>query len=156
VYDVRAGSNSYPGLGYSYISFEALQVHLDETLSLVIQEVGSFVANGPTEEELRFAKNYLTSQWLMTFDHPSSIAEWVESHLLWDDKCLLPEDYVHLIANITVEDIIEFMNRYWDLSRINLTIQGPINNSKLASDNYLQMLSRLGDSRFNAYTIAYS
>lgn len=143
VYDVRAGSSSYPGLGYVYISLEAVKGHLDEALSLITQEVVSFVANGPSEEELNFAKNYLTSQWLMTFDHPSSIAEWVESHLLWDNKGLLPEDYAHLIKDITTADITSFIKQYWDLQKTNLTVQGPIANSTGVYTKYQQLVTAI-------------
>jgi predicted Zn-dependent peptidase len=157
VYDVRAGSNSYPGLGYAYISLEAGKPYLDEALSLIIDETASFVANGPSEEELAFAKNYLTSQWLMTFDHPSSIAGWVESHLLWDEKGLLPEDYALLIKDITVADLVAFMAQYWDFSKMNLNIQGPLANSTSTHRKYAQILSKLlNSSSHPAYMPLYS
>lgn len=157
VYDVRAGSNSYPGLGYVYVSLESGKQNLDEALQLIIDEVASFIHSGPSEEELAFAKNYLTSQWLMTFDHPSSIAGWVESHLLWDEKGMLPEDYALLIKDVTATDIVEFMACHWDLTKTNLNIQGPITNSKVSRQNYTQMLRKLSEiSSHPVYLPLYS
>lgn len=150
VYDVRAGSSSYPGLGYAYASLEAGKEYLDEAIQLVVDELKSFVENGPSDDELQFAKNYLISQWLMTFDHPSSIASWVENHLLWDDEILLPADYAKLIATVTPEDLVTFMQKWWDFSKVSLTIQGPVKNSETNKLKYQQMLKPLIQSEIQS------
>ena len=157
VYDVRAGTSSYPGLGYVYVSLEVGKDYLDHALSLIVNEINTFITNGPSEEELIFAKNYLTSQWLMAFDHPSSIAGWVESHLLWDDKILLPEDYAKIIQTITADDVVALMAEKWDFNKVHLSMQGPISNSAAKKLSYSQMLSKLTkEHNFQTYTPLYS
>lgn len=138
VYDVGAGGGQYPGLGYITISSQVSPERLEEVVHLIAVEVASFVSNGPTEDELSFAKNYLTNQWLMAFDHPSSITGWVEDHLLWDNNIHLPEDYARMLETIKREDIIAVMQKFWDFSKLHLVIQGPIlatgsNKKKFAS-----------------------
>lgn len=130
VYNVDAGSNVLPGLGYVYISSEVSSENLEEVVSLIVLELAAFIKNGPTQEELRFVKNYLSNQWLMTFDHPSAISGWIENDLVWNDQVRLPEDYIKMIENITVEDVKAVMDKYWSFGKLNLTIQGPIEASK--------------------------
>jgi predicted Zn-dependent peptidase len=143
VYDARAGGVSYPGLGYASASMEVGCENIDEALVLMVSELKNFMTNGPTKEELDFAKNYLTSQWDMAFDHPSSIASWVEGHLLWDDKILLPDDYARLIKGITAEDIVEMIGKHWDFTKTILTIQGPLASSKEKKEEYMSLISTL-------------
>ena len=129
VYDVKAGASLFPGLGYVYITSEVSSERLFEVVSLIVAELGNFVKSGPTEEELRFAKNFLTNQWLMAFDHPSSIAGWIESDLLWKDKIDLPEETIKEVEGIKISDITEVMQKHWDFSKLNLVVQGPVRNS---------------------------
>lgn len=129
VYDVSCGATTYPGLGYVYISSQVSLEHLDEVISLIIKALSSYVVSGPTREELDFAKNFLFNRWLMTFDHPSSIISWIEASLMWEDKVRLPEEYADMIKKVSTQELIETIQKYWDFSKLNLTIQGSVENS---------------------------
>lgn len=143
VYDVGITSASYYSFGYGDIYTQVAADRLDEVLGLVIAELKAFIASGPTKEELEFAVNYTNSRSLMSFDNPSSIANWIEGELLWEDKIHLPEDYIKASSQITVKSLIEFMQKYWDFAKLNLTIQGPIENSKKNLDKYKEMIKGL-------------
>jgi predicted Zn-dependent peptidase len=130
VYDVSAGATVLPGIGYGYLNSEVSNAHLDQVIELMCKELVSFVKNGPTQQELDFVKNYLSNQWLMAFDHPSSIAGWIENGLLWHKKIMLPEEYIEVIKDVSVKDIVELISTYWDFSKMNLTIQGPLKTTK--------------------------
>ncbi|MBI4080632.1 MAG: insulinase family protein [Candidatus Levybacteria bacterium] len=143
VYDVGAGASQYPGLGYGYISSQVSPENLEEVVRLIMQEFASFVHHGPTDEELSFAKNYLTNQWLMTFDHPSSITGWVEDHLLWEESMRMPEDYATLLRGLTSQDLTRMMQKHWDFSKLNLILQGPIHNTRNNDKKYTSLMSVL-------------
>ena len=143
VYDVSAGSSQHPGLGYVYISSQVSPKHLNEVVRLIKEEIQKFIISGPTEEELSFAKNYLTSQWLMTFDHPSSLTAWIEDHLLWEEKILTPEDYASILQSFTRKDILSLMKTKWDFSKLQLTIQGPVEDTEKERENFKTLLSSL-------------
>ncbi len=128
VYHVSAGASLWPGLGYVYITSEVGPDHTEEVVQLIWQELQTYITNGPTEEELTMVKHYLINQWMMAFDHPSAITGWIENDLLWNDKIRLPEEYGQIIEKITCQDIIALMQEHWDLSRLNVTIQGPLKN----------------------------
>ncbi len=143
VYGVSSGSSTYPNLGYGYISSEVSAENLDEVVELIAKELANFTENGPTEEEVEFAKNYLSNQWLMSFDHPSSIAGWIEGDLVWEDMIMLPEESIKAIKKIKATDLKDLMQNYWDFKKLNLTIQGPIESSKENIQKFEKMVEIL-------------
>lgn len=143
VYDVSFHSTSFPYFGYAYISFQVALESLEEVVRLITKELLVFVENGLTEEEVEFAKNYHINRSLMQFDHPSAIASWVEGDLLWEEKILLPEEYAKIIRSITSQDIMAFMKKYWDFSKLNLTLQGAVPDTKENVNKFSKLLEGL-------------
>lgn len=143
VYDVGITSASFNNFGYTDIYSQVSPENLEEVVRLIAQELEVFVKNGPTAEELQLAKNYSAGWSLMAFDHPSGIGDWVEHDLIWEDKIYTPEEIVDMINSITIEDIIEFMQKYWDFSKLNLVIQGPVPDSKANIKKYENLISKL-------------
>ena len=143
VYGINAGSYIINGLGYTAIASEAAKDKLEEVISLVVQELSTFVKNGPTEDELKVTKEFLSNQWLMTFDHPSSIANWIEGDLVWENKINMPEEMIAMIESTTCEDLTNLMQKYWDFKKVNLVIQGATRNTKENMDKYSKILEKL-------------
>lgn len=143
VYNANSGQNTLPKVGMVYISSEAVPEHLTEVVTLVANELAAFIKNGPTDGEVNMAKNYLVNSWLMTFDHPSSVAGWIENDLLWEDRVGLPEDYAKLIAETKAEELIELMTKCWNFDKLNLCIQGPVQNPKDEKDKFSEILKIL-------------
>ena len=143
VYGINAGSYVINGLGYTAIASEAAKDKLEEVISLVVQELSTFVKNGPTEDELKVTKEFLSNQWLMTFDHPSSIANWIEGDLVWENKINMPEEMIAMIESTTCEDLTNLMQKYWDFKKVNLVIQGSTRNTKENMDKYSKILEKL-------------
>lgn len=105
VYGVHTGASFYPGLGYVHISSQVIPQNLDEVLNIIVHSLEELIQNGVTEEELNFAKNFLTNQWLMAFDNPATIADWIRGELLWEETIRLPEDYIKMVQKIKVSDL---------------------------------------------------
>lgn len=144
VYDVGFGSSAYPLFGYCYAYCQVSPEKLDEVLELLIKEISVFYQNGPTETEVEFAKNYHINRVLMQFDHPAAIADWIEDDLMWEDKIYTPEEYAEIISKVSVEKIKQFMQKYWDFTKLNLTIQGPVEGTRENKKRYLQLLGDIG------------
>src|SRR3989344_380414 len=143
VYGVNAGSLITNGLGYTAIASESSKENIEEVVTVIVQELATFIRNGPTEEELAVTKEFLSNQWLMSFDHPSSIANWVEGDLLWEDKIHLPEEMIELIKSTTLQDLIELMQKHWDFKKVNLVIQGSLKNTLDHVKKYSEILAKL-------------
>lgn len=143
VYDISSNWSSYPGLGYVDISSQTSVENLDEVLTLIVNELKSFMAKGLTEEEIEFAKNFLSNQWLMAFDHPVSISDWIDGELIWEDKVRLSEDYIKMIKKVSPSEVLKLIQKYWDFDKLNLNIQGPIENTVSNIKKYEKMLEDL-------------
>ncbi len=79
----------------------------------------------------------------MTFDHPSSIANWIEGDLVWENKINMPEEMIAMIESTTCEDLTNLMQKYWDFKKVNLVIQGATRNTKENMDKYSKILEKL-------------
>ncbi len=143
VYNVSANHSLWPDTGYAFITSEVASEHLTEVIELSTRELTSFREKGPLEDELTFTKNYLANSWLMAFDNPSSIAEWISDDFLWKEKILLPEDYIKLLADISVKDLVEVMQNHWDMKKLQLIIQGPIENTPKNIKKFNSLISQL-------------
>ncbi len=143
VYGVSSSDSQWPGLGYGYITSEISNEHLDEVIELIVKELSNFIKSGPLEKELDFTKNYLLNSWLMSFDNPSSIADWVSREFLWKDKIRLPEDYIAMLNEIDVKGIVEIMQEQWDMKKLQLIIQGPLEDNAENRKKYTDMISVL-------------
>lgn len=143
VYGVRFGNSYYHNFGYSYVTSEAVKENLEEVVRLIAEELEGFIKNGPTPEEVDFAKNYQMNNVLMQFDHPSNIADWIASDLLWEDKIYTPEEYVRIIKKVDDQRIIDFMQRHWEFDKLNLVLQGPIEDSSQNLSKYRNLVKNL-------------
>lgn len=141
VYGVSAGISGIPGITAVNISSETSIENLDEVISLITAELIGFVDKGMTDKELEFAKYFLENQWLMSFDHPSSIASWIGYELLWKEKIRLPEDSIKELEDIDNKFLLDLMREHWDFSKLNLVIQGPVEES--AKEKYSKIVEKL-------------
>lgn len=141
VYGVSVGTSGVPGISAINISSEVNTPNLDEVVSLITAELITFTEAGLTEQELKFAKYFIENQWLMSFDHPSSIASWIGHELLWKEKIRLPEDSIEELDSIDNEFLVDLMKKHWDFSKLNLVIQGPVDDRN--KEKYEKMIERL-------------
>ncbi len=141
VYGVSAGTAGIPGINSINISSETGIENLEEVVRLITAELIAFVDKGLTEKELEFAKYFMENQWLMSFDHPSSIASWIGHELLWKQTIRLPEDSIEELKGIDNKFLLNIMKKHWDFGKLNLVIQGPVNEDD--KEKYEQMISKL-------------
>lgn len=141
VYGVSVGVAGIPGIASVNISSETGAENLEEVIRLITAELIAFVDKGLTESELEFAKYFMENQWLMSFDHPSSIASWIGHELLWKQKVSLPEDSIEELKSIDNKFLLELMKKHWDFSKLNLVIQGPVNEQD--REKYEKMIEKL-------------
>lgn len=148
VYGVTSQNTRYPFVGYGSVSSEVAPDCLEEVLTLITTELQTYLQTGPTTAEVDFTKHYLTNSWLMSFDHPGSIANWIESELLWKDdregeRILLPDDYIALLENITKKTITKTLQNHWDFSKVNLLLQGPLADTREDEKKYASIIEKL-------------
>lgn len=143
VYYISAYGGMHSHFGYADIYSQAVVEKTEEVISIIVSELKNIYEQGPLDKELEFTKNYYTNQILMYFDNPSNIAGWIESNLIWDDKVYTPEHFCKIINKVSKKSMLTFMEKYWDFEKLNLTLQGPINNTKENLEKYTKILEVL-------------
>lgn len=140
LYGISAQKSLFPNSGLIHITYETPIDSLEEVTRLTTETLFQFMREGPTKQELEFAKRYFTNSWLMTFDNPNSVASWFEAAQMWSDKVRTPEDYIRMTEKITQKDVLDFMNKNWDLSKIQILIQGGLEDNRENREKYEQYI----------------
>jgi predicted Zn-dependent peptidase len=143
VYGIGFGAARYRDLGYVSIDSQAHIDKIEEVLKHINDELHLFINDGITDEEYLLAKNYSKNQALMQFDHPGAIGSWIEDDLLWEDKIYDPDEYAEIIESVTKEEIGEIVRKNWDFSKLNLTIQGPIEDTTKNRKKFADLIKDL-------------
>jgi predicted Zn-dependent peptidase len=65
----------------------------------------TFVTSGATETEFSRARNFINMRTMMSFDSPYSIAKEIANDLFWDAHIYMPDEYVAMANEITLEEI---------------------------------------------------
>ena len=143
VYHVSFGSSLYHNFGFAYVSSQVNKENLEEVIRLISKELSTFVKLGPTKEELEIAKNYAINQSLMQFDHPSGISSWIEGDLIWEDRIYTPEEYAKIIEKVSVRDVSDLVQNHFDFAKLNVVVQGPIEDSKVNKEKFASLVSEI-------------
>ncbi|GJM03814.1 MAG: peptidase M16 [Rhodomicrobium sp.] len=97
---------------------------VDEAMSLIRQEFTRMADEGPSVDELKYAKDYLTGSYALRFDTSSKIA----SQLLWIQVEGLGMDYIEqrndMIDAVTTEQIKIVAKRLLDGERLRFVVVG--------------------------------
>lgn len=142
-YSVDIGDMMIDDMSFININSEVMSQNLDSALQVIVQELYQFVTNGPTDEEVEFIKNYLFNRWMMQYDNVGNIVSWLEREFLWEKRMMFPEDYIKVLRHVSKRDILSLMKQYWDLSRLNLVLQGPVENTKTNKEKFARIVQIL-------------
>jgi zinc protease len=97
---------------------------VDKAMSLIRQEFTRMANEGPSVDELKYAKDYLTGSYALRFDTSSKIA----SQLLWIQVEGLGMDYIEqrndMIDAVTTEQIKTVAKRLLDGERLRFVVVG--------------------------------
>lgn len=95
-----------------------------EAIELIKKEFNRMADDGPTEEELKNAKNYLTGSYALRFDTSSKIA----SQLLWIQVEGLGMEYIEkrneMIKAVTISQIRDVAKRLFQGEKLRFTVVG--------------------------------
>lgn len=121
---LTSGSDLWPGTFYLYVGTEASQK--DKALEVVRKEFEKYIAEGPTQQELDDARNYLTKSFYNNWDTTDGLAGYLLAIRRWN----LGPDYHRTfrakVRAVTREDVIRVAKNYIDLDHLTTVIVGPV------------------------------
>ncbi|KKU10629.1 MAG: M16 family peptidase [Parcubacteria group bacterium GW2011_GWB1_46_8] len=142
VYDIGTGGHVMDQFGYTGIYSRVAKNNLNKVIELILQELRDFITRGPTEQEWENAKHYATDRELLRYDNPWSLLDNLEGNFLFEKQILFPDDWNSIRAKLTFRDACKVVKKYWDVSKIQLCIQGNIKNTAQNRKKYQKLLNR--------------
>lgn len=143
VYGVGFWHSPSHSFGLGGVSTSTSLQNLDRVLEIIVSELVNFFKRGATTAEIKAAQNYSINRTLMSFDQPDNIAAWITGDLLYEEKFTLPDEYVAYIKKVDNQMIKNFIKKYYDLSKLSLTIQGPLTDSPQNHKKYNEIVKLL-------------
>ncbi len=104
-YSVRSQIMPLKQKGPFTISLQTRNDSSDIALALVQEHLGLFIKNGPTNEELKKAKQNISGQFLMAFNSNAAIAQHVAALAFYHLPLDYYDHYLDKINAVTVDDI---------------------------------------------------
>ncbi len=99
--------------------------NVERAIAAILREVSQFIADGPTDQELSDARDYLTGSLVLGLETNDGIA----ATLLTIERHDLGLDYIDrypaIIGAVTREQIVEAARRYLSTERYVLAVAGP-------------------------------
>lgn len=127
-YYVRTSSDHYKDCGSLVTTAGVDSKRVDEAISTIVQEYQK-VSRVPhvsqvSHGELKKAKEYLKGHMVLELEDSRSVAGFFASQELLEEGIKTPEDILHAIDRITLEDIELVTKEYLASSKLNLAVIG--------------------------------
>ena len=124
VYSISSSFMTLNGTGTAYISAIFDKTNYEQVKDALIQELDKFTAEGPTQEELQKIKINMKSDWLFdlqTFNEQASLMGFWKlfNHLEVFEK------YLKNIEKVTVDDVKNFMKKYYSKEKLSKVVVFP-------------------------------
>lgn len=124
VYSINSSFMTLNGTGTSYISVIFDKDKYEQVKDILIKELDKFTIEGPTQEELQKIKVNMKSDWLFelqTFNEQASLLGFwtLFNHLE------IFENYLENIEKITIEDVKNFMKKYYSKDKLSMVVVFP-------------------------------
>jgi predicted Zn-dependent peptidase len=101
-------------------------------IDLIKKEIKKLKERGILKRELEKAKNiYRRNVVCFNFETPSQIANWVVDDELKFGKIRLPEDYMKMAQETSVDDINRLACDIFDFSKVNAGVMGNLSKEEI-------------------------
>jgi predicted Zn-dependent peptidase len=134
VYSIRMRDDlfeyNYP---YVYLGFEAELKNVLEILKIIKKVIFDFIHNGPTDDELERAKNYIIENSKLLKDEPQKVIGGLMFFLLHHERIFTLDDYAEVIKKTQKEDILEILKKL-DFELFNICLQSPQEDEKILKE----------------------
>lgn len=121
--DLSGSASLYPGRFLAYISTS--RENQSRALDGLRSEIREFVSEGPTDEEISVAQDYLTGSFVFDFETNAHIARFLLSSELFDLGLDYSDRYPGIIRKITREQVAQVARQYVDTVNYTTVIVGP-------------------------------
>jgi len=130
-YYVKAIADHYTDTGYLAGMAGVRHDALKEAVKRMVMELKDIALNGPTEEEVSFAKDNLRGSLALSFESTDEIASFYGERELFYKNLITPQELFKNIEKVSRNDIIKVAREIFKPNNLNLVVIGPHRDSKL-------------------------
>jgi predicted Zn-dependent peptidase len=132
VYFISSNTPSLPFMGSFDIAGSTSKNNILLVIDLIKKELKKLKERGILKRELEKAKNiYRRNVVCFNFETPSQIANWVVDDELKFGKIRLPEDYMKMAQETSVDDINRLACDIFDFSKVNAGVMGNLSKEEI-------------------------
>lgn len=124
-YYVSSATALYTDTGYLMCRAGVRHDALAKTVEKIIEELKSLANEGPSEEEVQFAKDNLRGSLALELETSDDIAHFYGDHELFYDTVVTPEEVLKKFEEVTKNDIIKVAREIILPEKLNLSVVGP-------------------------------
>lgn len=125
-YYVRSEIEHYQDNGYFAIYSGVDPKHAYKAIQVILSEIHSFKAGkGFTDRELKKGKEYVKGHLDLSLEDTRSVAGFMGSFELLEDRIFTPEEIKEKIDAVTQKDVVRVANEFFVPERLNLAVIGP-------------------------------
>jgi predicted Zn-dependent peptidase len=127
-YYVRTYFDRYIDTGYFAVRAGIKIDQVDEAIKVILDQLRSVASEGEeriTEEELVNAKEHLKGSLALDLEDTHSVAEFIGNQELFRDRVRTIDEIMKGIDSVTVDDVREMSQRFFQNDRLNLAVLGP-------------------------------
>ena len=129
-YYVRASAQHYTDSGYLVASAGIPHSEFPRVVKKILEIFKDLKENGVSDDEIKFAKDYLRGTMALSFESSDEIASFYGEQALFYKKIETPQEIFKEIEKITQNDIIKVIKEVIRPDRINLAVIGPHRESE--------------------------
>jgi len=124
VYSISSSFMTMSGTGINYISAIFEKDNYDKVKEAIIKELDKFTEEGPTQEELEKIKTNIKADWLFGLQTVNDQANQLGYWQLFNHLELF-NNYLSNIEKITIEDVKNFMKKYYSKQKLSRAVIFP-------------------------------
>ena len=124
-YSVHTSNNPYSNRGYFTTYAGVAHENAEKAISAIVGEYKKIVEDGPHEEELKLAKQFIKGRTLIDLESSDSVANFIGGEEVITGKPMTTEEVFQKIDALTLGDIQSAAERVIQKGKMHLTVLGP-------------------------------
>lgn len=124
-YYIKAGPSAYEDTGDFSIKSGLDKDRIFEAINVILDELKKVALSGPTDDELKRAKDYLSGQLKLSMEDSSAVAVWYGHHDLLERKIISPEQKLKLVEKVTKKEVWRVARDIFKLEKLYFSLIGP-------------------------------
>jgi predicted Zn-dependent peptidase len=124
-YYVKTGVEAFEDCGYLATNAGVKHQNLKLTIQTILKEYVKIAQRKVSEKELKKAKSFLKGKAVMSMEASDEVAMFFIEQKVTKKKVMTLEEKMHLIDQVTADEILKVAQEIFQASKLNVAVIGP-------------------------------